>query len=77
MRGSEQERAFAICIHNAEYAAALERRKVYQVIPDSQAAQQELVRIIDESGEDYLYPTSYFVPVTFPPSVQEAILQAA
>jgi len=77
MRATDQEQAFVICIHNAAYTAALELRKVYQVIPDAQAAQQELLRVIDESGEDYLYPKGYFIPVTFPASVQKAILQAA
>lgn len=51
---------FVICINNAEYPAALELRKIYQVIPDEVARDNNLIRIIDESGEDYLYPNAYF-----------------
>ena len=71
------ETRFAICIHNAEYAASLELRKVYQLVPDDDAAQHQLVRVIDESGEDYLYPATYFLPLDLPPAVKAAILQAA
>lgn len=68
---------FVICINNAGFSAALELRKIYQVIPDNSAATHGLLRVIDESGEDYLYPTTYFIPVNFPPSIQDAILCAA
>lgn len=57
---------FILCIHNDEYPVSLEKRKVYRVIADPQASQKNFVRIIDESGEDYLYPVSYFVPVQIP-----------
>ena len=57
---------FMLCIHNDEYPVSLEKRKVYRVIADPQASQKNFVRIIDESGEDYLYPVSYFVPVQIP-----------
>jgi hypothetical protein len=57
---------FVLCIHNNKYPVSLEKRKVYRVIADSQASQKNFVRIIDESGEDYLYPVSYFVPVQIP-----------
>ena len=52
---------FAVCIDNSEYPASLERRKIYQVLPDEQAAQHSLVRVVDEGGEDYLYSTEYFL----------------
>lgn len=68
---------FVICIANTEYPAALEVRKIYQVLPDADAAQYEYLRIIDESGEDYLYPAAYFVPIDLPQAVQEALLKAA
>ncbi len=77
MQSQQRETTFVICIDNADYPAALERRKVYQAIPDETAAQYHLLRIIDESGEDYLYPTDYFIPVTFPPIVRDALLRAA
>ena len=62
---------------NTEYSASLERRKIYQVLPDEQAEQHSLVRVIDESGEDYLYPSSYFLPVDLPQPVQQALALAA
>ena len=68
---------FAICIHNTEYAASLELRKIYQIVPDVEAARHHLMRVIDESGEDYLYPASYFLSVDLPQVVKEALLQAA
>lgn len=77
MRIAQENLQFVICIDNAAYPAALERRKIYQVVPDATAATHQLVRIIDESGEDYVYPAQYFLPVTFPPHIQEAILHAA
>ncbi len=77
MNVHQQEIHFVICIDNAEYPAALEQRKIYQVIVDEAAAQHRLLRVIDESGEDYLYPQGYFIPVDFAPSVQEALLRAA
>lgn len=55
---------FAICIHNGEYAGTLELRKVYEVLHDPDAADRNYFRVIDESGEDYLYPRSWFVPVS-------------
>ena len=53
---------FVVCIHNAE-CEDLEIRKLYQVLPDASAAQEQYLRIVDESGEDYLYPEDYFAPV--------------
>jgi len=55
----------------------LEARKVYQVIPDTAAAQRHFVRIIDESGEDYLYPENYFVPIEVPQAAARAFGQAS
>ncbi len=57
---------FAICIDNSEYPASLELHKIYRVVPDKNAARDGDVRIIDESGEDYLFPASYFVLVDIP-----------
>ncbi|WP_448544353.1 hypothetical protein [Roseiflexus sp.] len=71
------EPRFAICIANTDYPAALEVRKIYQVLPDAAAARHQYLRIIDESGEDYLYPAAYFVLVDLPKEVQEALLKAA
>ena len=68
---------FAVCIENTDYPASLEVRKIYQVLPDADADKHQLVRIIDESGEDYLYPAAYFVLIDLPRLVQEALLKVA
>ena len=68
---------FAVCLSNNEYPAALEVRKLYRVLPDELAMQHNMVRVIDESGEDYLYPAHYFFVLDLPPALQEAIAQAA
>lgn len=68
---------FVVCIDNSEYPASLERRKIYQVLPDEQAAQHSLVRVVDESGEDYLYSTEYFIAVDLPQPLQKALALAA
>lgn len=64
---------FVICIQNGEYAGTLELRKVYEVLEDPTAATRNYVRVIDESGEDYLYPQSWFVPVTVPADVEDLL----
>jgi hypothetical protein len=64
---------FVICINNGEYAGTLELRKVYEVLEDASAASRDYARIIDESGEDYLYPNSWFVPVAVPESIEELL----
>lgn len=64
---------FAICIQNGEYAGTLELRKVYEVLDDADAAERNYVRVIDESGEDYLYPRSWFVPVSVPEGVEQLL----
>ncbi len=57
---------YAICIANDEYPASLELHKVYRLMPDEEATLDGDVRVIDESGEDYLYPADYFVLITLP-----------
>ena len=68
---------FAVCIKNTDYPASLELHKIYRVIADADAAKDGDLRVIDESGEDYLYPASWFAIVKLPPAVQRSILQAA
>jgi len=65
---------FVLCVDNEEYQASLILGKVYRVLPDARAARDDLVRIIDESGEDYLYHKSHFVFVDFPRAVAKKIL---
>ena len=68
---------FVICIENSDYTASLEKRKIYQVIPDATAAQIHHIRVVDESGDDYLYPASCFVDVHLPKAVEAAVVHAA
>lgn len=68
------EQRFAICIDNREYEASLILHKIYPLIPDKVAAQDELLRIVDESGEDYLYHSSHFVLVGLPVEVERALV---
>ena len=64
---------FAICIDDTDYKASLILGKVYQILPDPKAAKDDLVRVVDESGEDYLYHRSYFVLVDFPAAVKKKL----
>jgi len=68
----QQEPGYVVCIDNSSYPASLELRKIYPCLPDSQAASDGLVRVIDESGEDYLYPARYFVPIQVPEAVERS-----
>jgi hypothetical protein len=68
---------FAVCIKNTGYPASLELRKIYRVIPDQEAAAEREVRVVDESGEDYLYPASWFVEVELPQAVKRSLFRAA
>ena len=68
---------FVLCMRNEEYPASLEVRKLYPVVRDAAAEKHGLVRIIDESGDDYLYPTEYFVVLRLPQSVKRALAPVA
>jgi hypothetical protein len=68
---------FAICIQNESYPASLELWKVYRVLPDEKAAKHQLIRIVDESGEDYLYSESWFVLIKLPQAAEKAMLAAS
>jgi len=68
---------FVVCIQNSGYEVSLEPRKLYQVLPDSEAAKHHQVRIVDESGDDYLYPESLFLAVPLPERVAEQVANAA
>jgi hypothetical protein len=69
-------RDFAICIDNQGYEVSLELRKLYEVLPDEVAEQHGQLRIIDESGEDYLYPAKVFDTITLPASIAERVYRA-
>ena len=66
-------RNFMICIDNRGYEASLEVRKIYEVLTDRVAEKHHQVRAIDESGEDYLYPSDFFAPVRLPSSTKEKL----
>ncbi len=68
---------FAVCVRNVGYAVSLERRKLYQVLPDTVAAEHGQLRVIDESGEDYLYLQDYFLLVALPEPVERVVIGAA
>jgi hypothetical protein len=68
---------FAVCINNSDYPASLELHKIYRVLPDVDAATEGDLRVIDESGEDYLYPAEYFVLIQLPQAVEKSLLRAA
>jgi hypothetical protein len=66
--------SFVLCVRNKDYPASLELRKVYRLLGDEQASKRHQVRVIDESGEDYLYPEEYFVPIKLPQAAEQAVL---
>lgn len=68
---------FVICIRNDNYAASLELRKVYRALPDREASSHKMLRVIDESGEDYLYPDDYFVAVELPRDAEAIFSEAS
>ncbi len=71
------EHEFAICVRNDGYPAALETRKLYRLLPDPDAEVEGMLRVIDESGEDYLYPRDYFIPIQLPRAVEQVLLRAS
>ncbi len=73
MEREKGNQTFALCIGNKD-CEDLEIRKIYQVLPDDDAEKEGYIRVIDESGEDYLYPKSYFILVQLPHEAQEALI---
>ena len=76
MKRNSKERRFVICIRNEGYGVSLELRKIYQVLPDASAERHRLLRVVDESGEDYLYPRTFFMPIEVPKAVEKALALA-
>lgn len=76
MTNPNSEPRFVICMRNEGYAASLEARKVYRCLPDTDAESRSMLRVIDESGEDYLYPADYFVPIDLPHAAEPLFSQA-
>lgn len=71
---SEKVRQFAVCVQNEDHEESLELRKIYEVLEDPSAAKHNMVRVIDEEGEDYLYPRDWFLPIRLPHNIEEAIV---
>jgi hypothetical protein len=65
------------CVSNQDYPSSLELRKLYRVLDDRFACQHDLIRVIDESGDDYLYPSRYFVAVDLPKAVRQRLQRIA
>jgi hypothetical protein len=68
---------FVVCVNNEGYRASLEKRKIYVLLRDSAAEKLGMLRIVDESGDDYLYPKAFFRSIALPQSVKKALLAAA
>ena len=77
MRHKDSTPRFVVCIDNSDYEASLELHKIYAVVPDPDAAQDGDLRILDESGEDYLYAASRFVAIEVPKALERAMLKKA
>ena len=72
MAEHKENKKFALCIEDKD-CEDLEKRKIYQVLPDDEAEKEGYLRVVDDSGEDYLYPRSYFILVQLPREAQEAL----
>jgi hypothetical protein len=75
--GKTQTKRFVVCLNNDGYTASLEKRKIYVALRDAAAEKHALIRIIDESGEDYLYPKAFFRSIVLPEALKKAVMAAA
>jgi len=76
-KSSISKRRFVVCVKNEGYEVSLERRKIYVCVDDEEAHAHKLIRVIDESGEDYLFPEKMFIPIELPQPIRRAVLTAA
>ncbi len=72
-KNSKQTDSYVVCIDNADYSASLEKHKIYRVIRDEATQDDGDLRVVDESGEDYLYPADRFVLITVPVEVERSL----
>ena len=77
MTRTNRKRQFVVCVRNTGYQASLELRKISQALPDADAEAHGLMRMIDESGEDYLYARTFFVALNIPQEAAKAVRRAA
>lgn len=73
MNTNNHKRQFAVCIDNTDYESSLIPRKIYEVLPDEKAAKDDMLRVVDESGEDYLFHRSQFILVELPTEIERAL----
>jgi hypothetical protein len=74
---SKKTKRYVVCIHNEESEHSLELRKIYEVLDDAVAAKHNMLRVIDEEDEDYLYPAAWFLPIELPHNLVEAFAELA
>jgi hypothetical protein len=77
MTTMSKTKRFAVCIKNEGAEESLELRKIYEILEDPAGEKRNYVRVIDEEGEDYLYPRTWFLPLDLPHTVEEALLEIA
>ena len=76
MSEQDMNTRYVVCVQNEGYPASLELLKIYRALLDDRAAKHQLIRVIDESGEDYLYPVDFFVPIELPQAVEKVFSAA-
>ncbi len=76
MTKTREKRSFVVCLSNDGYSASLEPRKIYVALRDAVAERNGFLRVVDESGEDYLYSRSHFAPLKIPRGLQQALAAA-
>lgn len=69
-----RRKRFAVCLRNKGYEVSLEKRKIYEVLPDFEATKHDQIRVVDESGEDYLYPENFFAAIELPQPLRRALI---
>ena len=72
---NESPKHFAVCVKNDDQEESLELRKIYEILEDATAEKHNMLRVIDEEGEDYLYPRDWFIPIDLPLNIEEAIVE--
>jgi hypothetical protein len=73
----QQTKQLVVCINNEGYPVSLEKRKIYLALRDATADKRGLIRVVDESGDDYLYPKTFFRSIALPQAIKKAVLAAA
>jgi len=72
---NDKPRHFAVCVRNDEYEESLELLKIYELLEDAEALKHNMIRVVDEEGESYLYPREWFLPIELPAKVEEVVVE--